>query len=160
MSLENIVIQIPRRCHRLERRAARELQKYIRRLFGFEARISPDLPKRGHAFSLGTPDSHPEFDDIHIDPQGFKIASRHWGNVHICNVIGGSPEAVQWGIYALIEQWGVHYLVHRDVLPAAPAATIRLANGIEIELGSDLRAFDLLAGRLLDGSAEGKERRC
>lgn len=120
MSLENIVIQIPRRCHRLERRAARELQKYIRRLFGFEARISPDLPKRGHAFSLGTPDSHPEFDDIHIDPQGFKIASRHWGNVHICNVIGGSPEAVQWGIYALIEQWGVHYLVHRDVLPDDP----------------------------------------
>ena len=47
-----------------------------------------------------------------------------------------------------------------NVLPAAPAATIRLANGIEIELGSDLRAFDLLAGRLLDGSAEGKERRC
>ena len=48
-----------------------------------------------------------------------------------------------------------------EVLPAASAATIRLPNGIEIELGSDLRAFDLLAGRLLDGSSNGKDgRRC
>lgn len=46
-----------------------------------------------------------------------------------------------------------------QVLPAASAATIRLPNGVEIELGSDLRAFDLLARRLLDGAQNGKDGR-
>jgi len=44
-----------------------------------------------------------------------------------------------------------------QILPAAAAATIRLPNGIEIELGGDLRAFDLLARRLLDGSLSEKD---
>jgi len=46
-----------------------------------------------------------------------------------------------------------------QVLSAVSAATIRLPNGVEIELGSDLRAFDLLARRLLDGSQNGKDGR-
>ena len=44
-----------------------------------------------------------------------------------------------------------------EVLPVASAATIRIPNGVVIELGSDLRAFDLLARRLLDGSTNGKD---
>jgi len=55
-----------------------------------------------------------------------------------------------------------------EVLPAiTAAATMRLPNGVEIELGGDLRAFDLLLERLLDGAhrrngaASGEEgRRC
>ena len=46
-----------------------------------------------------------------------------------------------------------------QVLPAVSAATIRFPNGIEIELGGDLRAFDLLVKRLLDGSLDEKDGR-
>jgi hypothetical protein len=48
-----------------------------------------------------------------------------------------------------------------EVVPAAAAATIRFPNGVEIELGGDLRAFELLLGQLLDGAASGEDgRRC
>ncbi len=43
-----------------------------------------------------------------------------------------------------------------QILPAVSVATIRLPNGIEIELGGDLRAFDLLTRRLLDGATHGR----
>jgi transposase-like protein len=47
-----------------------------------------------------------------------------------------------------------------EVVTAA-AATIRFPNGVEIELGSDLRAFELLLGQLLNGAASGEDdRRC
>jgi hypothetical protein len=78
------------------------------------------LPGKGRAFRLGTPDSHPAYEKIRIDPQGFRTKPGREGNVRICDVIGGSPVAVLWGVYAVIEQWGVHYLVHRDVLPETP----------------------------------------
>jgi len=45
-----------------------------------------------------------------------------------------------------------------EVVSANAAATIRLPDGVEIELGNDLRAFDLLVGqllgRLLDGACQ------
>jgi hypothetical protein len=120
MPTEQTMIQIAGNCHPLERRAAKELQRYIRRLFGLEARISTSLPRKGSAFCLGTPDSHSMSEGIRIDPQGFRIRPRRKGSARICDVIGGSPVAVLWGVYAVIEQWGVHYLVHRDVLPETP----------------------------------------
>jgi len=50
-----------------------------------------------------------------------------------------------------------------EVLPATSAVTIRFPGGVEIEMGGDLRALDLLFGRLLNGAyllngaASGKE---
>ena len=120
--MDSVTIQLPPSCDPLERRAAKELRRYVRKLFGIEARIGRAVPKRGSVFCLGTPDSNPDFTRARIDREGFRVAPERRGGARICNLVGGSPIAVLWAAYEVVAGWGVHYLVHRDVLPDSPGA--------------------------------------
>jgi hypothetical protein len=104
----------------LERRAADQLHQYIVRLFRATPSFASTMPDRGSVFCLGTSTSGRFPDTGALDEQAFVVRSRREGDLAVCECVGGSPAAVQWAVYAVIEQWGVHYLFHRDVMPDDP----------------------------------------
>lgn len=101
-----VVIHPGSQPHELVRRAASELQRYIRELFGFTPRIGASRAKTVTVIDL-------DIDD-HLAAEQYTLRRR---NPRRMELRGGSPVAVQWAVYELIEQWGVTYLVKGDVMP-------------------------------------------
>ena len=99
----------------LEQRAASELQRYVRELFGFKPRLIRRPPKSGHVMVLGTRSSNPLLRETRkLGPQDYAICNPSSKRLEIC---GGSPVALLWGTYEVIAEWGVTYLVQGDVMP-------------------------------------------
>lgn len=113
-----VTLQTGATIDRVERRAADELQRYIRLLFGFTLPVSTQPVRSGIVISIGTPQSNPPLarkaDRHELGDQDYAVRRVSPGRLEIC---GGSPPAVLWGVYELIEQWGVTYLLQGDVLP-------------------------------------------
>lgn len=106
----------------LERFAGEELCRYLGELFGLSA--SPDaeagqsrtvlivgLPGRAVVRDAWTPEQ------TSFDEQEIWIHPVTEGESNATVITGGSPVAVLWGVYELVERWGVRYLVDGDVLP-------------------------------------------
>ena len=118
MSRPDVIIQLGPDPHPLEQRAASELQRYIRILFGFTAPLRRQLPRSGCAFCVGTADSNEMLAGSPRLPQeGYVVRRRRAGRVDVCELVGGSAVAVQWAAYEAVAHWGVTYLVQGDVLP-------------------------------------------
>jgi len=108
----------------LERFAAAELQRYLKRLFGASVRMtpSPDGTANG-TFLLGTSARSlagfglHETALPHLSDQGFLLRKTSCKNVPAIAIVGGSPRAVLWGVYELVERYGVTYLLNGDVYP-------------------------------------------
>lgn len=106
----------------LERFAAAELRGYLERLFDSEVTVgsTPDaasilfaLGDRGHVQSVC-----PGSGDVPgLSDQGFLLRKTSSCGRPVMIVAGGSPTATMWGVYELVEQYGVRYLLHGDVLP-------------------------------------------
>jgi len=90
----------------LVRHAAEELRRYIHLLFGF--RPAAAVRAEGAHISVGTADE--------LDPEEFIL--RRQGDSFLC--AGGTPRAALWAAYALVEEWGVQFLIQGDVLPDEP----------------------------------------
>ena len=109
----------------LEKFAANELCAYLARLFGLEVAPTTSIPASAHEFFLiGSPTTNPlvkraEFP--YVTDQGFVLKSAKVGNRSALIIGGGSPRATMWAVYALVEKWGVRYLLHGDALPAKTA---------------------------------------
>lgn len=113
-----VTIQLGSDPHPLERRAASELQRYIRILFGFTPPLRRQLPRSGRAICVGTTESNELLAAGPPLPQeGYAIRRRRAGRIDVCDLVGGSPMAVQWAVYEAVAHWGVTYLVQGDVLP-------------------------------------------
>ena len=116
--------------------AVAELQSYLLKLFGVESRIlDEEVPAgqiEGETFYFGTtdgdktapalpPELGPHLPDPIFGDQAYllrKIA----GKPERFLIFGGSPRAVLWAVYELVELWGVRYLLHEDILPLEPGA--------------------------------------
>ena len=108
----------------LQRFAARELQRYLRQLFGVEATLGPQRGDARNGLILlgltsaphvqGAAGSLPTLSD-----QGY-LVRRVDANTML--LAGGSSAAVAWAVYELVEQYGVRYLLHGDVFPPDPGA--------------------------------------
>ena len=106
----------------LQRFAASELAAYLRTLFGFSPQTTAgDNGSATRRIVLGlASDRHvlraagqlPELSD-----QGHLLRRVRPDTMILA---GGSPGAVCWAAYGLIERFGVRYLLHEDVLPAEP----------------------------------------
>ena len=112
----------------LERFAATELDRYLRRLFGAAVRIIP-APTKGAecVFLLGTRDRLPGLAPGEpalpsLTDQGFVLRRSTCSGKPAMLVIGGSPTALLWGVYELVERYGVVYLLSGDVFPEKQAA--------------------------------------
>lgn len=105
--------------------AARELQGYLRVLFSVDAEVGAELEDDGSAvrFVLGLAS------DRHVrvvcgplpglSEQGHVVRRV---DERTMVLVGGASAAVAWAVYELVEQWGVRYLLHGDVLPADAGA--------------------------------------
>jgi hypothetical protein len=110
----------------LEQYAASELQRYLTRLFSVSPHIV-SLPEEsadclffvGTTRDIGATISSAA---IPLSDQGFLLRSFQWKEKPSFAVVGGSPVAALWGVYELVERYGVRYLLSGDVFPETPQA--------------------------------------
>ncbi len=93
----------------LERFAGEELQRYAKRLFDLDAVIGKTAVDGALVFRL-------QVLDTELAEQGILLRPLDNGLL----LAGGSPRAVLWAVYELVERWGVRYLLYEDVFPEAP----------------------------------------
>lgn len=120
----------------LECFAAEELRRYLRRLFDLDASIGQAANEAAATLVLlGRAPNHPMLaaalapDAVDLSDQGFLLRTlglRTGGRERPAVLIaGGRPAAVLWGVYELVERYGVRYLLDRDVFPE-PGASFHL----------------------------------
>jgi glycosyl hydrolase family 67 len=120
---KSVEVVISKEADDLERFAAEELQRYLRRLFGESANVvSSPSATADYLFLLGTDADHlgralGEEPLPHLNDQGFLLRKTNWKDKPAMLIVGGSPVATMWGVYELVERYGVRYLLHGDVYP-------------------------------------------
>ena len=120
----SIELVIPKKADRLERFAASELQRYLARLFRASATVVSSPTQTAECvFLLGTATRHPWPDSgarslPKLSDQGFVLRKTRCMGKPAMVIIGGSPAATMWGVYELVERYGVRYLLSGDVFPA------------------------------------------
>jgi hypothetical protein len=111
-----------------EKYAAEELQKYVDRLYGFTPEIGANLHVQrtgaivliGHrAVESYSVDLAKEIDWSSLSPDGFVLKAVQT-NPEILVVVGGSGRGTLFGVYELLEHWGVRFILSGDVLPETP----------------------------------------
>ncbi len=108
----------------LERFAGAELQRYLKRLFGVSARIVPKPTASANAVFLLGAATGPDIPSLSKDSlprlshQGFLLRKTSISGKPAMVIVGGSPVATMWGVYELVERYGVRYLLHGDVFPS------------------------------------------
>jgi len=120
MTTTRIEVMTPRNADALERFAASELQRYLKRLFGVSATVSDSPDKTADcSFVLGRArDSSALVGNL--SEQGFLLRKAAADGKPALSIIGGSSVAILWGVYELVERYGVRYLLHTDVYPEHP----------------------------------------
>ena len=115
--------------------AAGELAKYAKTLFGVKPGIVVKPRKIvGHTITLGR--KAPPITQ-RLSDQGYALRPV---DKHTFAIDGGSPIAVMWGVYDLVERWGVRYELHGDILP--DRATMKLpAKTVTCEPDLKFRSF-------------------
>lgn len=122
MTTDTIAIVISPQADELERFAAEQLKDYLRRLFELNAPIvNRRPPDQGTAIVLGMADA------AHVQGAASSLP-RLSDQGHLVRKVdadtmvlaGGSPAAVAWAVYELVEHYGVTFLLHNDVFPKAP----------------------------------------
>jgi hypothetical protein len=118
---ESVEIIVSSEADPLERFAATELERYIEEIFPASVDIVSEPGGKADAvFLLGAATHHP-FAAAQLLPalsdQGFLLRNTTWENKPAMLIAGGSPAATLWGVYELVEQYGVQYLLSGDVLP-------------------------------------------
>ena len=101
--------------HELVLHAARELQRYGRRLFGSTPVVAG--PGAGQAPSRATVLLGGHAGES-LSEQGYLLKRVTHQDRPALVVAGGSPRATLWAAYELVSLWGVHYLVQGDLWPA------------------------------------------
>ena len=122
---KSVELIIGREADELECFAASELQGYLKRLFGMTAKIehSPSDTAE-YLMILGNLQSNPiitqaidESNFPQLSDQGFLLRRTVFMDKPTMVISGGSPAATMWGVYELVEHYGVRYLLHSDVYP-------------------------------------------
>jgi len=112
----------------LELFAVSELQGYLKRLFGISTTVANSADETARClFILGNPKSNPvvaqaldEGDFPQLSEQGFLLRKMTFMEKPTMVIAGGSSVATMWGVYELVERYGVRYLLHGDVYPENP----------------------------------------
>ena len=119
----SIELVIAEKADKLERFAASELQRYLDGLFGESVAVVSAPSQMAEAFFfLGTLPHHParaleKSVFPKLSDQGFVLRSMKCVNKPAIAIVGGSPAATMWGVYELVERYGVRYLLTGDVYP-------------------------------------------
>jgi len=119
----SVEIVIAKDADELERYAGAELERYLERLFAVSASVvSEPSPGADCLFLLGTARHHPgqalgagAFPTL--SDQGFLLRKMTRANKPAMVIGGGSAASTMWGVYELVEHYGVRYLLSGDVYP-------------------------------------------
>lgn len=128
---ENVSIVLGETADEIEKFAAAELQKYLRILFGLDADITTGKSRIPGSssdviFLAGTRENHSAMIETRcgtlpsLTDQGFLLRKIRPHGQNGMVLLGGSPRAVLWAVYDLVERWGVRYLLHEDAIPEGP----------------------------------------
>jgi len=137
----------------LEHFAAEELCSYINKLYGKNVQPSTQSDDAKMVFYVTTKAHIPGKAQIslpNLTDQGIFIHP-FWQNDEQGLVLtGGSPVAVLWAVYELVERWGVRYLIYQDVFPESPGQLTFPKSDIYLEPNMRIRTWrlvnDLAAG--------------
>jgi len=86
-----------------------------------------------------------------VSEQSIVLKSARYEGVPGLFVSGGSPRAVLWSAYRLVEHWGVRYLLHGDKLPSRREFTLPELDVVEVP------ALPIRAWRVVNDFAGGPE---
>lgn len=105
---------------KLERLAARELQKYL--YAGTDTLLPIADHAQGDAIAVGTPASNPlvrrlEPQIAELGDQGFLLRTLKDGNRRVLLVAGNTPHGVLYGVYSLLEEYGFGFYLGGDAIP-------------------------------------------
>ena len=120
---QSIAVVISQDASGLEQFAAAELQRYLQRLFAVSVTVgSSPNDTADSVFMLGTPGQLPVYELgetplPQLSDQGFLLRKTTCMNKPAMAIVGGSPAAMLWGVYELVERYGVTYLLSGDVYP-------------------------------------------
>jgi hypothetical protein len=117
----------------LEHLAAEELQRYVKTLFNVDALIVAERPRQGLVFDL-------QVITEGLSDQGILL----WPQGDLLLVGGGSPRALLWAVYELVQRWGVRYLVSGDVLPGDPGLVRFPESEVRLEPNMRIRCWRLV----------------
>jgi len=124
MTSRSVVICVSPEAGKLESFAAQELQRYLETLFGVSAEITTASGEAAHVrFVLGLKgQAHVERAAGGMPDLGEQghLLRRVSGDTMV--LAGGSPAALCWAVYELVERYEVRYLLHEDVFPETPGA--------------------------------------
>ena len=96
--------------------AARELQRYVRSLFGF----TPPVVASGSVVEAAAVIVIRADEHAQLASQAYRLRRTEYRGRPALVVEGGSARALLWGVYEIIAQWGVRYLVQGDLMPEDP----------------------------------------
>jgi hypothetical protein len=151
-----VTVFIPSDASPVERYAAGELRKYLAILYHLDAPICGGYPAAlaGPAIVIGDPRDHAGLASSawpELSADGFCLRTVR-SDPPVLVVAGGSGRGVLFGVYELVERWGVRFLLSGDVLPEQPEP-LRLTGFDEcLEPAYPLRAMRPMAN-LPEGSA-------
>lgn len=105
----------------LEMLAARELQKYLHGMTGRRLPIATSAD--GDAFAVGTPASNPLVRRLgaktsDLGDQGYLLRTVRDGKRKVLIVTGNTPNAVMYGVYSLLEEYGCGFYLGGDAIPS------------------------------------------
>ena len=148
MHAQNVAIVVHSDATELERYAAKELCRYIDKLYGVKVQPSTQLNKaqlvifiatKAHLPAEAKPLALPD-----LSEQGIFIHPFKQGDTQCLLLTGGSPVAVLWSVYELVERWGVRYLIYEDVFPKAPGKLTFPESDIRLEPNMRIRCWRLV----------------
>ena len=107
----------------LDRYTGDQLCHYLQKLFGMDVQPTAELPESAEVGLLvGTPTTNAAVASAlgsgpKVSDQGIILKRAKLDGKPVLVISGGSSRATMWAMYELVEQWGVRYLLHSDVLP-------------------------------------------
>ena len=145
---QNAAIVVHPDASELERYAAKELCRYIDKLYGEKIQPSTQFHKAKMAFFVAAKPHIPQearsLPLPNLSKQGIFIHPFKRGDTQCLLVTGGSPVAVLWSVYELVERWGVRYLIYEDVFPKSPGKLTLPQSDIRLEPNMRIRCWRLV----------------
>src|SRR3989338_2887781 len=110
-----VTIVIPEQASPVERYAAEELKKYLAILYRIDAALQHQSAVRldGPTIVIGHPKNHPCLADMEwpiLSADGFCLKTVR-SDPAVLVVTGGSGRGTLFGVYELLERWGVRFLL-------------------------------------------------
>jgi len=102
--------------------ASRELCRYLEALYGERCAVSEEpLPQADYVFHRSMETNPAGHEVLHgLTDQGVLLKNTTFRGTPGLVVGAGSPIAVLWAVYALVEKLGVRFLLHGDLMPERP----------------------------------------